>query len=254
MNQIAEVEVMPPEGQAIAPVNTTPTTPMEMISHAVANGASVEVMEKLMGLHERWEANQARKAFDAAMAKLRTDMPEIIKKRTVDFEAKNGGRRTNYKYEDLSLVTEALSPVMAKCGLSFRWRTDTISEKGTVRVTCVIAHKSGHSEETTLSAGHDNSGNKNAIQAIGSTVTYLQRYTLKAAIGVAAGPDTDGEVPLDNTPISEDQLGVLRKTIDDVSADIAKFCRYYKIEKLGDLLAVKFDGALAMLETKRNAS
>jgi hypothetical protein len=51
----------------------------------------------------------------------------------------------------------------------------------------------GHSEETTLRAIPDTSGSKNSIQAIGSTVTYLQRYTLLAAVGMAAaGMDNDG--------------------------------------------------------------
>ena len=38
-----------------------PLTPMLMLGRAVASGAPVEVVEKLMGMHERWEANQARK-------------------------------------------------------------------------------------------------------------------------------------------------------------------------------------------------
>ncbi len=81
-------------------------------------------------------------------------------------------------------------PKMAALGLSFRWRTD--SDDGVVKVSCIISHRDGHSEETTLSAKPDGSGSKNAIQAIGSAVTYLQRYTLKAALGIAASKDDDG--------------------------------------------------------------
>lgn len=167
---------------------TSLATPMDMIDRALTSGAGPDTIERLLALQERWEANQARKAFDAAMANLRRDMPEIVKRREVDFTTQKG--RTNYKYEDLTSVTEALSPVMADHGLSFRWRTDT-AQQGVVSVTCIISHRDGHSEETTLSAGHDQSGNKNFVQAIGSTVTYLQRYTLKAAVGVSASADTD---------------------------------------------------------------
>ena len=53
-------------------------------------------------------------------------------------------------------------------------------------MTCVLSHRDGHFEETTLTAGRDDSGKKNAIQQVGSTITYLQRYTLKAALGLAA--------------------------------------------------------------------
>lgn len=168
---------------------STAITPAGMIQQALTSGAGVEVMAGLMALQERWEATQARKAFDNAMAELRLNMPEIIKRQEVDFTTTKG--RTNYRYEDLSAVTSALSPVMSACGLSFRWRTE--SSAGGVAVTCIISHRDGHSEETTLSAGFDNSGNKNAIQALGSAVTYLQRYTLKAAVGVAAAQDDDGQ-------------------------------------------------------------
>ena len=164
------------------------TTPMEMLGQAVASGQSVEVLEKLMSLQERWEANQARKSFDKAMAELRDNMPTIMKGSTVDFYHK--GKRTYYKYEDLDAVTSALSPVMSPLGLSFRWSTNQTNNG--VSVTCIVSHREGHVERTTLMAPPDNSAGKSSIQAIGSTVTYLQRYTLKAAVGIAAAHDDDG--------------------------------------------------------------
>jgi hypothetical protein len=162
-------------------------TPTAMIQQAIASGAGIEVMEKLLAMNERYDAFQARKAFDDAMATLRQDMPTVLKKQSADFG--NGGAA--YKYEDLSAVTEVISPIMANVGLSFRWRTQS-NEKG-VAVTCIISHRDGHSEETTLAAGFDTSGKKNAIQSLGSAVTYLQRYTLKAAVGIAAAKDDDAQ-------------------------------------------------------------
>lgn len=165
----------------------TAITPADMIQQALTTGSGPEVMEKLLTLQERWDANQAKKAFDNAMAQLRENLPKIIKRQEVDYTTSKG--RTNYRYEDLSGVTEALAPVMAPLGLSFRWRTE--SGKEGVTVTCIIAHRDGHSEENSLTAGADVSGGKNSIQAIGSAVTYLQRYTLKAAVGAAASYDDD---------------------------------------------------------------
>jgi hypothetical protein len=56
---------------------------------------------------------------------------------------------------------------------------------------CIVEHRDGHSEDTSLTAQPDNSGKKNSIQAIGSTITYLQRYLLKLALGIAASKDDD---------------------------------------------------------------
>jgi hypothetical protein len=123
------------------------------------------------------------------MAAAHGELPTILKNRAVDFTTSKG--RTNYQYEDLSSVTQSVSPIFSKHGLSFRWRTNS-DKPGAVSVTCIIAHAGGHSEETTLACQADVTGNKNDIQAIGSAVTYLQRYTLKAACGIAASVDDDG--------------------------------------------------------------
>ncbi|MEP5450516.1 ERF family protein, partial [Roseibium sp.] len=72
--------------------------------------------------------------------------------------------------------------------------------QGGVKVTCIIQHRAGHVEETTLMGGADQSGNKNGFQAIGSAVTYLQRYTLKAALGLSAEVDDDAQSAADNAP------------------------------------------------------
>ena len=164
-------------------------TPMAMLDRAITSGASVEVLERLLSLQERWQATEARRAFSAALAALRHDMPVIVKTQQVDFSTGRG--RTEYKYEDLAEIIGAVSEPMAQHGLSFRWRTDS-DTPGMVKVTCLVEHADGHSEATALSGPYDDSGNKNAIQAIGSVVTYLQRYTLKAALGIAAARDDDG--------------------------------------------------------------
>lgn len=164
-------------------------TPAAMIQQAIQQGSGVEVMERLLALQERYDAYNARKAFDDAMADLRNTLPKIVKSREVDFTSQKG--RTHYKFEDLAEITETIAGPMSAVGLSFRWYTDNVA--GGVKVTCRITHRSGHYEETSLVGPLDASGNKNPIQAIGSAVSYLQRYTLKAAVGIAAAQDDDAQ-------------------------------------------------------------
>lgn len=229
---------------------TSVTTPMNMIDRAVASGASIEMIEKLMGLQERWQANQARRAFDNAIAEAKASIPVIVKNRTVDFETKTGGR-TTYKHEDLAEISRTVAPVLAANGLSYRFRvTSNLNEP--VTVTCIISHRDGHFEETTLSAGRDDSGSKNSIQAIGSTLTYLQRMTLKAALGLAAAADDDGRAAGAShaDTINEDQAGELLAMIESTNADKAKFLAYFKVEKLADLPAKSYQMAVQLLNAK----
>jgi len=225
-------------------------TPMEMLSRAVSSGASVEVMERLLALQERYEANEARRAFDAAMADAKSEIPTIFKNRAVDFTSAKG--RTNYRHEDLGEIAKTVDPILAKHGLSYRFRTEV--EGAAVKVTCIVSHRDGHAEHNTLSASRDESGNKNSIQAVGSTITYLQRYTLKAALGLAASADDDGRASggtEDASPVTADQRDVLQDLINETGTDIALFCQFLGVEALTALPASRFAAAVGKLQAKK---
>lgn len=235
------------------PADATPAvlTPMDMVSRAVSSGASIEVVEKLMALHERWEANQARKAFDEAMASAKAEIPVIFKSREVDFTSPKG--RTHYRYEDLAEIAKTVNPILSRHGLSYRFRTTSHANEP-VSVTCIVSHRLGYSEENTLSAGRDESGNKNSIQAVGSTLTYLQRMTLKAALGLAASADDDGRASESTETgelISNEQRTKLLDLIDEVGGSADVFCEYFKIASVAALPASQFARAVKALEVKR---
>lgn len=246
MTALAAVERMEPE----SPTGTA-LTPMDMVGRAVASGASIEVVEKLMALHERWEANQGRKAFDEAMSAAKAEIPVIFKSREVDFTSSKG--RTHYRYEDLAEIAKTVNPILGRHGLSYRFRTTSPANEP-VTVTCIVSHRQGYSEENTLSAGRDESGNKNSIQAIGSTLTYLQRMTLKAALGLAASSDDDGkaaepsQAPLPT--ISQQQADELLVLIKDAGTTAEKFCEVGKIDALTDLLAKDLPNAVNWLKER----
>lgn len=247
--QLVEVGQDPPERQVVAtPWNPRAVTPMDMLNEAVGQGASIDVLKELMDLQERWDRRQARKAFDAALAAARAELPTIIKNRTVDYQPQ-GKPRVTYRHEDLAGIAQSVDPVLAAHGLSYRWRTSSAPNEP-ITVTCIIAHRDGHSEETTLSAGRDNSGGKNDIQSIGSAVTYLQRYTLKAALGIAASHDDDGvaaggsEHPPIPEIITEAQLIELRALADQVDADEEKFAKFLGVPRLPALPARRFQEAM----------
>jgi hypothetical protein len=160
--------------------STQPVTPMEMLNTALTRGADVTVLEKLMGLQERWEANQARKAFDAAIAAAKGEIGPIVR---------NATGHNEKRYADFAAIARTVDPVLTKHGLTYRFRTEQTDR---INVTCILSHKDGHSETTTLAGPPDGSGSKNAIQAIGSTLTYLQRYSLVQMLGLASSNDDDG--------------------------------------------------------------
>lgn len=162
-------------------------SPMQLIQMAVQNGGAIEQLEKLMELQERWEEKEARKAYFDSLTQFQSQMPIIEKKKTVAFN------QTNYKYAPLDDIMEQIRPSLKANGLTVRWEQE--QKDNDIIVTCIITHKLGHSERVRLSGNPDVSGKKNSVQSIASTVTYLRRYTVTGALGIAtADEDFDGRI------------------------------------------------------------
>jgi hypothetical protein len=195
-----------------------------------------------MDLHERYESNQARRAFDAAMADAKAEIPVVKTNREGHNKA---------KYADLAAYAEVIPPIIGKHGLHHRYRAKQAN--GLTTVICIISHRDGYFEETELSATNDKSGNKTDIHALGSTLTYLQRYSLCLALGLVAGKDDDGQAAGRNAPenISGAQLQELIELADETQANKIKLCKMFNIECLADLPASKFDEAKRGLEGRR---
>lgn len=198
-----------------------PSTPMRLLEMAVAKDASIEQMKQLLELQERWEANEARKAFFAAMAKFKENAPRIVKNVT-----KKAGQM-DLHYASLDNVVGTITPALSAVGIRHRWEMK--QEGSLVTVTCVLSHDMGHSEATALTGPNDTSGSKNVIQAIGSVTTYLQRYTLLAATGLAAsGMDTDGADAIKNPRMPEQEFVNFRDSIEG-ARDIAELQRLFSV-------------------------
>lgn len=142
--------------------------------------------QSVLAAKEQYEAHEARKAFNEAFAAFKAEAVEIIKNRQV-----TDGPLKGKKYAELYSVVNAVTPALSKHGLSASWKL-TKDEKDWIEVTCTLRHVLGHSESVSMSGPPDAGGAKNAMQARASTVSYLERYTLKAICGVAEqGDDTD---------------------------------------------------------------
>lgn len=164
--------------------------PSDLIAIALDKQADPNVLSKLMDLQERWDAQNARKAYVLAMTAFKQEAPAVLKKNDrVDFTTAKG--RTAYNYANLGSIVQEMTALLGKHELSAAWETSQ-TDKGMIKVSCHITHSAGHRETVTLEGPPDLSGNKNPIQAIGSAVTYLQRYTLLAALGLATTEDDDG--------------------------------------------------------------
>lgn len=255
--EVVESPSLKPASQALAersearpaPYVSGAVTPMEMLDRALASGRDLETIEKLMGLQERWEAGQARKAFNEAFAAFKAEAITIARNRRV-----TDGPLKGRSYAELVSFVEAATPALSKHGLSASWDI-TRDEKDWIEVTCTVEHVLGGNKKVALGGPPDTGGAKNPLQARISTVTYLERATFKAACGLAEqGDDTDGNAPKvhdGSERITDAQLKRLLALLDETGSDTKRFCELGKINSVADLHPGDFDAAVRMLEQKK---
>ena len=207
----------------------------------------VDKLERLVALQERVMAKNAEAEFNAALAQMQADLPTIGERGGIKDRAGNV-QSTYALWED---VNRAILPVLKAHGFSLTFRQDS-SEKG-ICVTGVLAHRGGHSERTSITLPADTSGSKNAVQSVGSSVSYGKRYTAGMLLNLTScGEDDDGKgagLPR----VSTEQACLIEDLIKEVGADKTKFLRYLKVQSVDDIPAQAFKDAVTALEAKRKA-
>jgi len=231
VSNVAE-KIVPAE----VPGSPTALTPMTMLDRAVASGASIETLERLIALRDRWDASEARKAFNEAVAAVKADIKPVVKNRT---------GHNSKRYADFSAIASAVDPLLAKHGLGYRFLTE---QDQSIKVTCILFHRNGHSEQTTLAGPADTSGNKNAIQAIGSTLTYLQRYSLVQMLGIAVSDDDDGAAGGASEKLSAEDAQNLRDMLKAKGAPEDKFLKWAKVERIEDIPTAQYDACVTAVQ------
>lgn len=257
------IESEPPHQIITAPVRPQPlavandSSPGGMIAYAMQSGASISDLKELYALKQEWDRDEARKAYHLALADFKAEPLAVTKDKLVSIKHKDGNGRTEYWHATLGNVVSTIAPALGRHRLSHSWGVKREGDR--VFVTCKLTHALGHSEELTLDGPLDTSGSKNNIQSVGSTITYLERYTLLAITGLATEDQDDdgsGAGAGSDAPetISEAQAAKLQDALEATGRNIEKFKAWLKVEKLGDLPADRFDHALREASKPRAVS
>lgn len=222
---------------------TNDLSPMIAMIERVAMdpGASIEKLERMMDMRDRLQAETARAAFNAAFASASKDFPSI---------PLNGKGDKSKPYALLKDILNGTRPVLTRNGLALSFGVESHPDR--VIVTAELMHVLGHSKTTSMELPKDQSGSKNAVQAVGSSQTYGQRYTAQAILGLSLGDDTDddGVAAGKSKTITADEFFQIKGLIEEAQADEAKFCEYLKVKALEDIPQAMFANAVSALRKK----
>ena len=159
----------------------------EMIMKGMDKGLSVDVLERLLDMRDRINAEAAKQAYYAALGQFQASCPPISKTRKV--KDKNGAVR--YSYATLDDIVKQVSDKLQENGLSYTIKT--IQKDGFIEATCEVHHNSGHTESSTFPVPIAIDGFMNDAQKAGSAMMYAKRYAFCNAFGImTSDQDDDG--------------------------------------------------------------
>lgn len=209
MNQLSRVEQQ--EG-AVAVAGESATILQIIQQVAMSPTADIDKMERLMAMHERFQAQQAKQQYDEAMSRMQEELPVIGERGGI--RDKSGRIQSTYAlWED---INEMIKPVLAKHGFALSFRTPR-NERG-IEVEGVLSHRGGHRETTSLVLPADTTGSKNGVQAVASSVSYGKRYTAGALLNfTTTGEDDDGNGAVVTPRVTSVQAAQLAEILDRCS-------------------------------------
>jgi hypothetical protein len=149
---------------------------------AMDKDADITKLEKMLDMQERILNRNAKQQFTADLAAMQIELPRVVEK---------GEGHNKAKYALLEDINDTIRPVLQKYGFAVTFRVK--HESNVMWITTVLSHRDGHSEETSIPLSLDASGSKNAVQAVGSTISYGKRYGICMMLNISTGEDNDGQ-------------------------------------------------------------
>lgn len=222
-----------------------------IVSRAMSDpSVDMDKLERLCALMEKATERDKEAEFNAALRQAQSHMGRISADAT--------NPQTHSKYATYAKLDSVLRPIYTSEGFSLSFNTEPSPLPDHVRVIAYVSHSAGHTRKYTVDMPNDGKGAKGGdvmtkTHAQGAAHSYGMRYLLKMIFNVAVGEeDKDGNTPKQS--ISPEQAAQIKNAIVDADADIARFCRFFKVEKIEDLPAASFGKAMEALEKKKARS
>jgi hypothetical protein len=200
-----------------SPVNAASNVPamidqqpmISMIERAARDPTiDIEKLERLIALQEKAQLRQSEQAFNGAMSSAQSEMGPIA--------ADSNNPQTKSRYASYFALDKSLRPIYAKHGFALSFGTGETTQEQYIRVICYVSHRDGFTRTYHVDMPADGKGAKGGdvmtkTHAVGSGMTYGQRYLLKMIFNIAVGSDDDGNAASPRVPSPSEAAPVVPK-------------------------------------------
>lgn len=200
----------------------------------------------LLDIQERMMAKKAEVEFNEAFRRLRGKLPIIKKGDIVEYKGKEA-----FKFAKWEKVQAIIDDIIAEEGFDLTFDSE-IHPTGTATIA-ILHHQGGHTRRiSTPPLPLDSGGGKNAIQGIGSSMSYGQRYATKFALNLRFEDDDDGHRG-GLVFINVEQQKIINDLITDTKTDMDRFLRALEVAAVENITIELYPAARNMLSAKKRA-
>lgn len=186
-------------------------------------------------------------AISLALSQAQAEMINVYK----------GSEAYNYNYADLGVILDMLRQTLPRYEIAL---IQTPSNDGAnACVTTMLSHSSGEWIKDSVSCQIEMAKGNSAIQCLGSSITYLRRYSCSAIAGLTQ-TDNDASIRTDDDPEGEQAqpIELIRmaskleiKSVKDMAAeagvDIANVTKGLKLKAISDMTSEQAERAIRKL-------
>jgi hypothetical protein len=243
----------PITSQSVAPHQPEGATILAMIDK-IAGLPNVDPQQvlQLYEIHQRMQADAARKAFMVAFSECQKEMAPIAR------DAVNP--QTRSKYATHAQLDGALRPIYTKHGFGVSFNTGlgdgTPIADNHVRILLDLSHRGGHERHYQVDMPNDGKGAKGndvmtKTHAQSSAFTYGRRNLEVLAFNIATVDDDGNAASRPQPLITDAQADVILGLLSETNTEPPQFFAWAKVESVSDIRACDFEKVIGLLKAKR---
>lgn len=245
-------ELVPVKREAQLPAeraDLTPATVVDMMRAIAANPGqmspeNVSVLKELVGLGERLEAREAKRAANRAYAEMQKEMPKV----QADKPVHDRSGKLMYCYCDEEEIDAQARPIYQKYGFTVRFSQR--EEGGKFTAICTLIHVGGHSEDIsyTVRSGAGAPG-MNETKCDESASTVARREALCNALNIIRRKRVDDPRLLGHN-VTQEQAAELEHRVKMLNADVRAFLQFAGASSFAEIKSEVYPVMDRFLRTK----